>query len=134
MFTLVPQVGAAFLKNVYSVFRAEPPSVGFAHLITGNHTADFYNITYFPNGTVDQSGDGTGRNNTYAIIPNGIYGPSGTASVKATPTPQQVTTAIEAGQTVSRTEIPATPASEARQLVAPVALGSLLALGSWVLL
>lgn len=100
----------------------------------GNRTADIYNITYFPNGSIDTSSDGTNRNNTYAIIPNGIYGPSGTASVKANPTPQQVTTAIEAGQTVSRTEIPANPASAGRSSVAPVALGGLLVLGGWVLL
>ncbi|KAL8276580.1 hypothetical protein RQP46_011003 [Phenoliferia psychrophenolica] len=76
-------IGAAFLKNVFSVFRASPASVGFATLSSGNRTftGGVYNIT-----------DGSGRNETLTQLPNGIYGPSGVTSLRTTLLPRSVTT------------------------------------------
>ncbi|ORY88600.1 aspartic peptidase domain-containing protein [Leucosporidium creatinivorum] len=86
-------IGAAFLKNVFSVFRASPPSVGFALLSSGNSSAaDIYNST---------SGTPISRGSNLTQIPTGIYGPSGATSLRSA-TEQEITTAIQAGQTVSR--------------------------------
>ncbi|GAA5919555.1 hypothetical protein JCM1841_001008 [Sporobolomyces salmonicolor] len=82
-------IGAAFLKNVYSVFRASPPSVGFALLSNGTSPHPF---------VASNSSDPAHDGNLTAIP--GIYGPSGTVSVRTTLVPANtVTTAVEAGMT-----------------------------------
>ena len=63
-----PQIGAAFLKNVYSVFRASPPAVGFATLSNSSHPMPFF----APSNSSDPAHDGN-----LTAIPGGIYGPSG---------------------------------------------------------
>ncbi|GAA5991460.1 hypothetical protein JCM10908_005714 [Rhodotorula pacifica] len=60
-------IGAAFLKNVYSVYRASPPAVGFATLSNSSHPMPFY-----PSNSSDPAHDGN-----LTAIPGGIYGPSG---------------------------------------------------------
>ncbi|KAK4056162.1 hypothetical protein OIO90_002893 [Microbotryomycetes sp. JL221] len=96
-------IGAAFLKNVFSVFRADPPSVGFALLASGNHSAA--TTTNRTNTTTTRSSSGadvpTGRFNV-TQIPTGIYGPSGQTSLRTSVVADTITTAIEAGQTLSR--------------------------------
>lgn len=94
------QIGAAFLKNVYSVFRAAPPSVGFALLspsILSNSTIPPvpFNAT-LPNG-------GTTYGNGSSNLPNGFFGPSGATSQRPTTVMANtaVVTAIQAGQTPS---------------------------------
>lgn len=89
------QIGAAFLKNVYTVFRAAPASVGFALL------SPITNYTSYGNGTGGNSIFGNGTN-----LPNGFFGPSGATSLRGasstmTTTTASPTTAIEAGQTAS---------------------------------
>lgn len=123
---IVTQIGAAFLKNVYSVFRADPPAVGFANLATGNRSAAIYNQTQSVNGTTDENST---RNGSYAQIPNGIYGPSGGISMKTSIMAEQVTTAIEAGQTISAGNLP----SAARRMAPSLLLGAALVFGGWTL-
>ncbi|KAM0747333.1 acid protease [Meredithblackwellia eburnea MCA 4105] len=82
-------IGAAFLKNVFSVFRASPPSVGFATLSNGNRTYRGSSNNY------------TNTSLSLTQVPNGIYGPSGETSYKAA----TITTAIQAGQTASRSPL-----------------------------
>lgn len=86
-----PQIGAAFLKNVFSVFRADPASVGFASLSNGNRT---YNGTFT---TYNISSNASGL----PQVPTGIYGPSGGTVLRTTVAADTITTAIEAGQTAS---------------------------------
>ncbi|KAK4049690.1 hypothetical protein OIV83_003965 [Microbotryomycetes sp. JL201] len=113
-------IGAAFLKNVFSVFRADPPSVGFAMLASGNSSA----ATHNNNSTNSNStADATGRFNV-TQIPTGIYGPSGVTSQRTTVMTDTVTTAIEAGQTVSR--LPNAPTSRAASLIALPSFGLVL--------
>ena len=80
------------MKNVYSVYRASPPAVGFASL--SHNSSAIYSSSY----------NGTGYPNTTLIsnIPNGFYGPSGVTSLKTTVTANTITTAIQAGQTAIR--------------------------------
>lgn len=88
------QIGAAFLKNVYSVFRASPASVGFALLAGANSTN--HGLVY--NGTL------IGNHTNATNIPTGIYGPSGVdSSAPVTSTVMAITTAIQAGQSASTT-------------------------------
>ncbi|GAA5881461.1 hypothetical protein JCM3774_005090 [Rhodotorula dairenensis] len=63
-------IGAAFLKNVYTVYRADPPAVGFATLSNSSHPMPFY-----PSNSSDPAHDGN-----LTAIPGGIYGPSGAAT------------------------------------------------------
>ncbi|GAA6040109.1 hypothetical protein JCM8097_002032 [Rhodosporidiobolus ruineniae] len=89
-------VGAAFLKNVYSVFRASPPSVGFA--LPPNSSSLHY--PSFPSNSSDPARD---FNLTEQGVPGGIYGPSGGVSVRTTlVAANTVTTAVMAGETVGR--------------------------------
>lgn len=67
------QIGAAFLKNVYTVYRADPPAVGFATLSNSSHPMPFY-----PSNSSDPAHDGN-----LTAIPGGIYGPSGAATAGA---------------------------------------------------
>ena len=90
---LLLQIGAAFLKNVYSVFRASPASVGFALLAGANSTN--HGLVY--NGTA------IGNHTNATNIPTGIYGPSGVDSSAPTTSMVAVTTAIQAGQSASTT-------------------------------
>ncbi|SCV67217.1 BQ2448_5863 [Microbotryum intermedium] len=91
-------IGAAFLKNVFSVYRANPPSVGFALLSNGSAPASSSN----------SSSNTTRGDGNLTQIPAGIYGPVGgtsissSASPTALPADQGITTAIQAGQTSSR--------------------------------
>ena len=87
------KIGAAFLKNVYSVFRASPPSVGFARLSPFSYNSTFNISNPFNNGSFPNTTFQNGSN-----IPNGFFGPSGVTSLRSTPTPSVVTTAIQAGQ------------------------------------
>ena len=61
-------VGDTFLKNVYSVYRAEPPSVGFANL---SDTATAMNT---PGGTVPTPTVGGGNGGTTATPGSGSNG------------------------------------------------------------
>lgn len=89
-----PQIGAAFLKNVYSVYRASPPSVGFA--LPPNSSAPIF--PSFPSNSSDPAHDGN-----VTVLPGGIYGPSGGISIRTTLVPANtVTTAVQAGETVGR--------------------------------
>ncbi|GJN87748.1 hypothetical protein Rhopal_000703-T1 [Rhodotorula paludigena] len=93
-------IGAAFLKNVYSVYRASPPSVGFA--LPPNSSAPIF--PSFPSNSSDPAHDGN-----VTVLPGGIYGPSGGISIRTTLVPANtVTTAVQAGETVGRV-----PSSEA---------------------
>ena len=85
-------VGDTFLKNVYSVFRASPPSVGFA--LPPNSTSLHY--PSFPSNSSDPARD---FNLTDGLgVPGGIYGPSGGVSVRTTlVAANTVTTAVQAG-------------------------------------
>ncbi|GAA5894553.1 pepsin-like aspartic protease [Sporobolomyces salmoneus] len=89
-------IGASFLKNVYSVYRASPPSVGFATLS---------NSTRHPSSgsSSGSASGGAGDNGNITAIP-GLYGPSGTVSVRTTLVPANtITTAVMAGETFGRT-------------------------------
>ncbi|GAA5909463.1 hypothetical protein JCM6882_002650 [Rhodosporidiobolus microsporus] len=97
-------IGAAFLKNVYSVFRASPPSVGFA-LPPNSSTLHFPS---FPSNSSDPARDF--NLSALSLLPGGIYGPSAGAedgegvSVRTTlVAANTVTTAVMAGGTVGRT-------------------------------
>ncbi|BGP13053.1 hypothetical protein JCM10213_000942 [Rhodosporidiobolus nylandii] len=91
-------IGAAFLKNVYTTFRASPPSVGFALPPNSSSTR----LPSFPSNSSDPARDMTDGNLT--AIPGGIYGPSGGVSVRTTlVAANTVTTAVQAGGTVGRT-------------------------------
>ncbi|GAA6064457.1 hypothetical protein JCM10212_004441 [Sporobolomyces blumeae] len=92
-------IGASFLKNVYTVYRASPPSVGFATL--SNST------TRHSSSSSSSSGSGSDPNDfgngNVSVIP-GVYGPSGTVSVKTTLVPANtITTAVMAGETYGTT-------------------------------
>lgn len=88
------QVGAAFLKNVYSVYRASPPSVGFA--LPPNSTSA--RLPSFPSNSSDPAHDGN-----LTVAPAGIYGPSGGVSLRTTLVPANtVTTAVQAGGSVGQ--------------------------------
>ncbi|KAK4691624.1 hypothetical protein P7C70_g9310, partial [Phenoliferia sp. Uapishka_3] len=93
-------IGAAFLKNVFSVFRADPASVGFALLSDGKAT---YNGTLIYNSTTHSGNPNISQ--TLTQLPNGIYGPSGVTSLRTTVAANTITTAIEAGQTASRSPL-----------------------------
>ncbi|GAA5823701.1 hypothetical protein JCM3770_006683 [Rhodotorula araucariae] len=85
-------IGAAFLKNVYSVYRASPPSVGFA--LPPNSTSSRF--PSFPSNSSDPAHDGN-----LTAIPGGIYGPSGGVSMRTTLVPANtVTTAVQAGGSI----------------------------------
>ncbi|GAA5937791.1 hypothetical protein JCM3775_002127 [Rhodotorula graminis] len=87
-------VGAAFLKNVYSVYRASPPSVGFA--LPPNSTSA--RLPSFPSNSSDPAHDGN-----LTVAPAGIYGPSGGVSLRTTLVPANtVTTAVQAGGSVGQ--------------------------------
>ncbi|KDE02625.1 hypothetical protein MVLG_06834 [Microbotryum lychnidis-dioicae p1A1 Lamole] len=91
-------IGAAFLKNVFSVYRASPPSVGFALLSNGSPLTSSSN----------SSSNSTRSDGNLTQIPAGIYGPVGGTSMSSSSSPtappaeQVITTAIQAGQTSSR--------------------------------
>lgn len=129
MVTLIPllpfsQVGAAFLKNVYSVFRASPASVGFA--LPPNSTTS--HLPSFPSNSSDPARD-YGNASSLSTIPGigGIYGPSGGVSVRTTMVAANtVTTAVMAAGTV-RTTSGATRAKEGRGGVATAVLAVALA-------
>ncbi|BGP22010.1 aspartic-type endopeptidase [Rhodotorula toruloides] len=98
-------IGAAFLKNVYSVFRASPPSVGFA--LPPNSTTIRY--PSWPTNSSDPAHDGN-----LTAPPGGIYGPSGTVGGNGASTDSPrvrttlvaantVTTAVQAGGGMGRT-------------------------------
>lgn len=90
------QIGAAFLKNVYSVYRASPPSVGFA--LPPNSTSS--RLPSFPSNSSDPAHD---YNLSATVVPGGIYGPSGGVSLRTTLVPANtVTTAVQAGGTVGK--------------------------------
>ncbi|GAA5840922.1 hypothetical protein JCM11251_007640 [Rhodosporidiobolus azoricus] len=96
-------IGAAFLKNVYSVFRASPPSVGFA-LPPNSSTLHFPS---FPSNSSDPARDF--NLSALTLLPGAIYGPSAAAeepegvSVRTTlVAANTVTTAVMAGGTVGR--------------------------------
>ncbi|GAA5984801.1 hypothetical protein JCM11641_002744 [Rhodosporidiobolus odoratus] len=95
-------IGAAFLKNVYSVYRASPPSVGFA--LPPNSTS--LHLPSFPSNSSDPARDMDSGNLTAfpnPIAGGGIYGPSGGVSVRTTlVAANTVTTAVQAGGTVGR--------------------------------
>ncbi|KAM0787045.1 hypothetical protein ACM66B_006311 [Microbotryomycetes sp. NB124-2] len=108
-------IGAAFLKNVFSVFRADPPSVGFALLASGNSSAaSSHHNNSSSSSNATSTAEATGRFNV-TQIPTGIYGPSGVTSLRTSVMADTVTTAIEAGQTLTR--LPNTPSSGAVGLV-----------------
>ncbi|BGP37081.1 hypothetical protein JCM10450v2_000989 [Rhodotorula kratochvilovae] len=87
-------IGAAFLKNVYSVYRASPPSVGFA-LPPNSSSSRFPS---FPSNSSDPAHDGN-----LTAIPGGIYGPSGGVSIRTTLVPANtVTTAVQAGGSIGK--------------------------------
>ncbi|GAA5976754.1 hypothetical protein JCM5350_007238 [Sporobolomyces pararoseus] len=91
-------IGASFLKNVYSVYRASPPSVGFATLS---------NSTRHPSSNNSGSSSISDNGNITAIP--GLYGPSGTVSVRTTLVPANtITTAVMAGETFGRSPSSAT--------------------------
>ncbi|GAA5892292.1 hypothetical protein JCM8208_001503 [Rhodotorula glutinis] len=94
-------IGAAFLKNVYSVYRASPPSVGFA--LPPNSTSA--RLPSFPSNSSDPAHDGN-----LTVAPAGIYGPSGGVSLRTTLVPANtVTTAVQAGGSVG--QVPSSGAS-----------------------
>ncbi|GAA6005461.1 hypothetical protein JCM10207_002989 [Rhodosporidiobolus poonsookiae] len=89
-------IGAAFLKNVYSVYRASPPSVGFA--LPYNSTT--LRFPSFPSNSSDPAHDGN-----VTALPGGVYGPSadGTGATRTTlVAANTVTTAVQAGGTIGR--------------------------------
>ena len=64
-------IGDTFLKNVYSVFRANPPSVGFAALAPGVLSSITQNGVPTPTiGSVSASVTGSGRDNQNAASPS----------------------------------------------------------------
>ncbi|GAA5923912.1 pepsin-like aspartic protease [Sporobolomyces koalae] len=90
-------IGASFLKNVYSVYRASPPSVGFATL--SNSTS----IRRNGSASSSSSISGNGSDGNITAIP-GLYGPSGTVSVRTTlVAANTITTAVMAGGTFGTT-------------------------------
>ncbi|GAA5873241.1 hypothetical protein JCM16303_001062 [Sporobolomyces ruberrimus] len=117
-------IGASFLKNVYSVYRASPPSVGFATLS---------NSTHHP---TSSSSSSNGSNNSNSSAPDenitaipGLYGPSGTVSVRTTLVPANtITTAVMAGETFGRTPSSASKGFEGKWLGAVIG-GVVLAMG-----
>ncbi|GAA6022620.1 hypothetical protein JCM11491_000703 [Sporobolomyces phaffii] len=120
-------IGASFLKNVYSVYRASPPSVGFATLSNSTRHGASASSSAAGTGTGTATAGGGGDNgNNITAIP-GLYGPSGTVSVRTTLVPANtITTAVMAGETFGRTP------NGARRLEQPsLALGVVLAVGTW---